>query len=67
VFLLVLPASAAERAIDKEIVVAATPDQVWEAWTTRAGIVSFFAPDAEIDPKVGGAFHIYINPFAPPG
>ena len=66
-FLLALPAAAAVRAIDKEVVVAATPDEVWEAWTTRAGIVSFFAPDAEIDPSVGGAFHIYINPLAPPG
>ena len=58
---------AAERAIDKEIVIAATPDQAWDAWTTRAGITSFFAPDAEIEPKVGGAFHIYIDPLAEPG
>lgn len=64
---LAVPAMAAERAIDKEVVVAATPEEVWQAWTTRAGIVSFFAPDAEIDARVGGAFHVYINPFAPPG
>ena len=62
-----LPAVAAERAIDKEVVIAATPDQAWDAWTTRAGITSFFAPDAEIDPKVGGAFRIYIDPLAEPG
>lgn len=61
------PAQAAERAIDKEIVVPATLDQAWAAWTTREGIVSFFAPDAEIDPRVGGAFHIHIDPTAPPG
>ena len=60
-------AAAAERAIEKEVVVAAAPEQVWDAWTTRAGIVSFFAPDAEIDARVGGAFHIYINPLASPG
>jgi len=60
-------AGAAERAIDKEVVVTATPEQVWDAWTTRAGIVSFFAPDAEIDARVGGAFRVYINPLAPPG
>jgi uncharacterized protein YndB with AHSA1/START domain len=58
---------AAERAIDKEIVVAATPQQVWNAWTTRAGITSFFAPDANIDARVDGAFEIYINPLAEPG
>nr|HET7859773.1 SRPBCC domain-containing protein [Caldimonas sp.] len=60
-------AIGAERAIDKEVVVAAPIESVWQAWTTRAGIRSFFAPDAEIDPRVGGAFHIHINPFAEPG
>ena len=60
-------AGAAERAIVKEVVVAATPQQAWEAWTTREGIVSFFAPDAKIEPRVGGAFAIYIDPGAAPG
>jgi len=60
-------AHAAERAIDKEVIVGATPEQVWNAWTTREGITSFFAPDAKIEPRVGGAFEIYINPYAEPG
>jgi uncharacterized protein YndB with AHSA1/START domain len=60
-------ANAAERAIDKEIVVAATLDATWAAWTTREGIVSFFAPDAVVDARAGGAFHIHINPLAEPG
>ena len=59
--------NAAERAIDKEVVVTATPEQVWSAWTTREGITSFFAPDARIDSRVGGAFEVYINPLAEPG
>jgi uncharacterized protein YndB with AHSA1/START domain len=69
VLLLLLPLAtpAAERSIDKSIVVPATLDQAWDAWTTREGIISFFAPDAKIEPKVGGAFHIYINPLAEPG
>ncbi|MGB2816511.1 MAG: SRPBCC domain-containing protein [Burkholderiaceae bacterium] len=58
---------AAERAIDREVVVTATPEQVWDAWTTREGITSFFAPDARIDARVDGAFEIYINPLAEPG
>jgi len=62
-----LPAQAAERAIEKEVVVAAGVDQVWAAWTTREGIVSFFAPDARIDARPGGAFQIYIDPTAPEG
>jgi len=60
-------AHAAERAIDKTVEVNASVDDVWDAWTTRAGIVSFFAPDAKIEPRVGGAFEVYIDPEAPPG
>ena len=60
-------AHGAERSIDKEIVVAAPIQAVWQSWTTKAGIESFFAPEAEIDAKVGGAFHIHINPFGEPG
>jgi uncharacterized protein YndB with AHSA1/START domain len=60
-------AYAAERSIDKEVVVAAPIQAVWQSWTTKAGIESFFAPEAEIDAKVGGAFHIHINPFGEPG
>lgn len=60
-------APAAERSIDKEIVVGASLDDAWAVWTTREGITSFFAPDAEIDARVGGAFHVFIDPLAPPG
>lgn len=62
-----VPAAAAERALDKEVVIAATLDQAWDAWTTREGITSFFAPDARIEPHVGGAFHIHMDPGAAPG
>ena len=58
---------AAERAIDKEVVVAAPVEAVWQDWTTKAGIESFFAPEAEIEPRVGGAFHVHIDPYAEPG
>jgi uncharacterized protein YndB with AHSA1/START domain len=60
-------ALAAERAIEKEIVVAAPIETVWQTWTSKAGIESFFAPEAEVDPRVGGAFHIHMDPLAPPG
>ena len=63
-----VPASqAAERAIDKMVTVAAPVEQVWQAWTTRAGIVSFMAPGAEVDPRPGGAFDIHFDPLAEPG
>lgn len=60
-------AKAAERSIDTQIEVAASLDEAWDAWTTRDGIRSFFAPDANVDPRVGGAFEIYIDPLAKPG
>ena len=59
--------AAAERALDKDVVINATLDQAWAAWTTREGIRSFFAPDAEIEPRVGGAFHIHMDPGGEPG
>jgi uncharacterized protein YndB with AHSA1/START domain len=60
-------AGADERSIDNQVVVAAPIEQVWQAWTTSAGIQTFFAPEAEIDPRVGGAFHIHMDPLAAPG
>ena len=62
-----VPAAAAERAIDKEVVVAAPLAAVWQSWTTKAGIEGFFSPEAEIDARVGGAFHIHMDPLAEPG
>ena len=62
-----MPAGAAERALDKEVVLAASLDQAWEAWTTREGITSFFAPDAKVEARVGGPFQIYMDPGGQPG
>jgi uncharacterized protein YndB with AHSA1/START domain len=61
------PALAGERALDKQVEIAASLDQAWEAWTSREGVTSFFAPDAKIEPRVGGAFEVYMDPLAPPG
>ena len=62
-----LPAFGAEKAIEKSVIVNASLDEVWQAWTTREGIVSFFAPDAKVEPRVGGAFQVYMDPGAAPG
>jgi uncharacterized protein YndB with AHSA1/START domain len=56
-----------ERSIDKQVLVGAPIEAVWQCWTSKAGIESFFAPQAEIDARVGGAFHIFMDPFAAPG
>lgn len=53
-------ADATEHAVDKAVVVDAPLDAGWSAWTTREGITGF-APDAQIEPRVGCAFHIFID------
>ncbi|MBC7957325.1 MAG: SRPBCC domain-containing protein [Cytophagales bacterium] len=68
--LLLLPAWsvwAQERAINKEVLVPAPLAAVWQSWTTKAGIEAFFAPEAEIDARVDGAFHIHMDPLGAPG
>lgn len=60
-------AAAQDRTIVKTATVKATVDEVWNAWTTSEGIKSFFAPDARVDPRPGGAFEIHFNPYARPG
>jgi uncharacterized protein YndB with AHSA1/START domain len=50
-----------ERILRKEAVVHATPQQVWNAWTTSAGIASFFAPDSNIELRPGGAFELFMG------
>lgn len=60
-------AQAAEPAIDLSVSVKAPVGAVWQAWTTSAGITSFFAPEAEVDARPDGAFHIFIDPYGQPG
>ena len=60
-------ASAAERAIEREVVVAAPVEAVWQAWTTPEGIKGFFAPEANVQLRVDGPFEIHFNPYAPAG
>jgi uncharacterized protein YndB with AHSA1/START domain len=66
-FMLATPAFAQQRALDKEVLVAAPVEAVWDTWTTKAGVESIFAPEAEVDARVGGAFHIHFDPYGPPG
>jgi len=49
------------RAIRKSVTVSAPVDDVWHAWTTAEGARTFFAPDARIELKPGGAYEIYFN------
>ncbi len=62
-----LAAAAQERLIVKEVLVKATPEEVFQAWSTSEGIATFFAPEARVEARSGGSFEVYINPYAPPG
>ncbi len=60
-------AHAAERSIVREVLVKAPVEDVWKAWTTSEGIESFFGPEARVEARPEGAFHVHFNPYAPPG
>ena len=64
---LALCAHAQERMLHKEVVVDAPVEAAYAAWTTSEGIQSFFAPEAVVDAKPGGAFFIHFNPYAAGG
>lgn len=65
-FLRHTPAMSA-RIIRKEVVVPAPRLAVWQAWTTREGVKSFFAPDARIELEIGGPYEILFMLDAPAG
>jgi uncharacterized protein YndB with AHSA1/START domain len=56
-----------ERHIRKEATVSASIDEVWDAWTTLAGVKTFFAPKANVELAIGGAYEMLFNPEEPPG
>jgi uncharacterized protein YndB with AHSA1/START domain len=56
------------RSLVREVEVAAPPLEAWSAWTTKAGIESWWGPpDAEIDLRIGGPFELFFIMDAEPG
>jgi uncharacterized protein YndB with AHSA1/START domain len=51
-----------ERKITKHLIIKATIDSVWEAWTSSDRVMKWFAPKAIVDAKEGGAFELYFMP-----
>lgn len=49
-----------ERAIQLEVVVDASREDVFAAWTTDAGVRSFFAPGSRVEARMGGAYELYF-------
>lgn len=49
-----------DRVLEKEVLVPAPRERVWEAWTTQDGVKTWFAPLADVEPRPGGAYEIYF-------
>jgi uncharacterized protein YndB with AHSA1/START domain len=55
------------RHVRYDFPVAAPADAVWEAWSTDAGLRTFFGPSARIELRTFGRFDIHFRPDAAPG
>jgi len=53
--------------IRKAVDIPASLDDVWQAWTSEEGVVSFFAPKASVELAIGGKYEMYFAPDQPIG
>lgn len=60
-------AAVRELAVQYEFTVSAAPAAVWGAWTTDAGLRTFFGPNARIELRTFGRFDVHFNPEAAAG
>ncbi|MFO0839049.1 MAG: SRPBCC domain-containing protein [Phycisphaerae bacterium] len=56
-----------DKQIVNEAVIAAPRAEVWKAFATREGVVTFFAEDARVELRFNGPYEIYFAPAAPEG
>jgi len=56
-----------EHDIKFELILNTDTETVWKKWTTREGMMSFFAPEAAVDLEIGGRYELYFDPQAPAG
>ena len=55
------------KAIKEDIIIPAPVIEVYKAWTTREGITTFFAPDANVKLEIMGPYEIIFLPDNPAG
>src|SRR5437867_12994083 len=53
--------SASSRVIQKQTVTSVPLETAWQSWTTSEGVTSFFAPQANIEPKVRGFYELFFD------
>lgn len=56
-----------ERVVCSEVVVNGSVAEVWTAWTTPAGVRSFFSSAGNVELRVKGPYEIFFNLEAEPG
>lgn len=56
-----------EPVIRFSIEIDAPIEEVWHAWATQEGALTFFAPECKVDPRPGGAYEMYFDLDAPAG
>jgi len=55
------------RVLHAELDLDAPVATVWRLWATEAGLRSFFAPGARVEPHVDGVYEIHFSPEKPAG
>lgn len=55
-----------DRTVNLDAIVDASPADVYRLWTSADGVKKFFAPEARIDPKIGGRYQIIFFPSKDP-
>jgi len=53
--------------IYEDVTVNAPISEVWTDWTTAEGLTAFFAKEAHVELRQGGAYQLYFAPDAPEG
>lgn len=49
------------KALQKEVVIRTTPEELWRIWTTSDGIASFFSPDSNLGREPGDPFELFMG------
>lgn len=53
--------------LEKRVVVPCAQEDAFASFATTDGAITFFAPSAVIEPRVGGAYELYFDDEAEPG
>ncbi len=59
--------SSQTKVLRKEAVLTVPLLEVWKAWTTSEGVVTFFAPKANVQLEIGGPYELLFDLKAPHG